>query len=468
MKIPGPFNFPIIGAAYLLLGGRKECLNVMLKLTTQYPPIFKMWIGPDLYVSTTRPEDIEVILPNVLNKGEIYDLAKDYFNGSLLIAPLNIWKEHRKIINQTFNTNVLKSFVPILTKYANILSDNLNSSEPKDIFPVLWKFTFESACETLGDVDANLLNEKDTFLSGIFRFEDLLTERFFNPFLQSDFFWKYSALKKEATIISKKARDFVEQIIRINRCSKSNISQQTQDVEYESVKKKRFINYLLELHDTKKLTHEEILQETPLMLFASSETTAIAVSSVLLVLGLHHDIQEKVFEEITSILGNSDRNFTTEDINSMDYLERVIKETMRIIAPIPFILRTLDRDVALDTYVIPAGTRMFFPITTLHRRADLWPDPFKFDPDRFLPEEVQKRNRFTYIPFSCGARNCIGSKYAMLSMKIILATIVKNYKILETVDYKNIEDIEFYFFLVSKAKKGYRVLFEKRNEQKSS
>ncbi|KAJ3653503.1 hypothetical protein Zmor_012752 [Zophobas morio] len=71
---------------------------------------------------------------------------------------------------------------------------------------------------------------------------------------------------------------------------------------------------------------------------------------------------------------------------------------------------------------------------------------------------------YTYIPFSCGARNCIGLKYAMLSMKIILATIVKNYKIMETVDYKNIEDIDYYFLLVSKARKGYRLKFETRNE----
>ncbi|KAJ3653502.1 hypothetical protein Zmor_012751 [Zophobas morio] len=397
MKIPGPFNFPIIGPTHLLLGGSKELMNNLLYLTTKYPPLFKIWIQQELYVSTTRPEDVKIILSNELDKGEFYKISKDYFKESLLIAPLHIWKDHRKIINRTFQTNVINSFAPIFAKYANIVCDDLKNNisvyntEPKDIFPILWKFTFASACETLGDVDANLIIEKDTFLSGLFRFEEILTERFYNPFLRSDFFWKFSVLKKETMVISEKARDFVEQIIRINRCSKG---QQTQDVKNDALEKRLFLNYLLELRDTEELTHEAILQETPLMLFAASETTAITISSVLLVLGLHHNIQENIFKEVTSILGNRDRNFTIEDVSNMDYLERVIKETMRIFAPIPFILRTLDQDVTLDKYVLPAGTRVFFPIATLHRRADLWPDPLKFDPDRFLPGEVRKRNPF--------------------------------------------------------------------------
>mgnify|MGYP005983863579 FL=1 len=116
---------------------------------------------------------------------------------------------------------------------------------------------------------------------------------------------------------------------------------------------------------------------------------------------------------------------TLEEINRLEYVERVIKETLRLIPLVPFLMRSNEADITSgnlnssqnlspktgffpDPFVFPAGCNFLIPVVTLHRDPEVWPEPEKFDPDRFLPDEVAKRHRCSFIPFSFGSRNCIG------------------------------------------------------------
>lgn len=126
----------------------------------------------------------------------------------------------------------------------------------------------------------------------------------------------------------------------------------------------------------------------------------------------------------------------------MKYLGRVIKETMRLFPIAPLLIRQVNGDLDIGGgYTLPKGSTVFLAIWKLHRSADIWDDPLCFNPDRFLPEQVAKRHPYAYIPFSAGPRNCIGLKYAMMSMKILLATLLRNYIFMKD-KHVNIEDIE--------------------------
>ena len=128
-----------------------------------------------------------------------------------------------------------------------------------------------------------------------------------------------------------------------------------------------------------------------------------------------------------------------------------------------------------DPYVFPAGSNLVIPLVLLHRDPDVWPEPEKFDPDRFLPDEVAKRHRCSYIPFSFGARNCIGLylpavvffgnfvlglRFGMMEVKIMVATILRNFKV-RTVGMKSWKDIQWDYMVMLKAKNS-RLRFEKR------
>lgn len=114
-------------------------------------------------------------------------------------------------------------------------------------------------------------------------------------------------------------------------------------------------------------------------------------------------------KEIHEVLGEGDSPPTFSQLQELGYMERCIKESLRLYPSIPLINRLLGEDVATHTgYTIPKGTNVFIYIFDLHRSPQVWEDPLKFDPDRFLPENVKKRHNFAFLPFSAGSRNCIG------------------------------------------------------------
>ncbi|XP_063924655.1 cytochrome P450 4g1-like [Zophobas morio] len=219
----------------------------------------------------------------------------------------------------------------------------------------------------------------------------------------------------------------------------------------------------MNLDRNQEVPHDYVLEESQIMFFVGTEISAAVLSSILLVLGMYPDVQKKIDEELNAIFGDSDRDPTLEDVNHMQYLDRVLKETMRLLPPLPFIMRYIDENVRLGPYVLPKDTRFIVPVAVVHRRPEFWPDPDKFDPDRFLPEEAEKRPVCSYIPFSYGARNCIAYKYGLLSIKIILSTFLRSYRITSS-NYKSIQDIDLFIHVVAKPKNGYKITIEKKDK----
>lgn len=105
----------------------------------------------------------------------------------------------------------------------------------------------------------------------------------------------------------------------------------------------------------------------------------------------------------------------------------------------------LINKISGDGLFIPKNTEVFISMFTLHRRKDIWgANANEFNPDNFLPENEEKRPKYSYMPFSYGPRNCIGAKYALTNVKIVIAYMLMNYKF--TTNLK-LEDLEFYFAL---------------------
>ena len=193
------------------------------------------------------------------------------------------------------------------------------------------------------------------------------------------------------------------------------------------------------------------------------DTTSAGSSFVLCLLGIHKDIQEKVWAEQKAIFGNNiTRDCTFNDTMEMKYLERVIMETLRMYPPVPLIARRVEHDVKLASgpYTIPKGTSVVLLQFAVHRNPDIYPNPNKFDPDNFLPERMSKRHFYSFIPFSAGPRSCVGRKYAMLKLKVLLSTIIRKFKI----DSKRTEDdFKLQADIILKLENGFNIMLEPRN-----
>nr|QST15053.1 CYP361B1 protein [Diaphanosoma celebensis] len=175
------------------------------------------------------------------------------------------------------------------------------------------------------------------------------------------------------------------------------------------------------------LNDDEIIWNAYVFLLAGYETTSTALSYVCHCLSLHPDVQERIFEELKSL----ERPLKYEDMAELRYLELVILESMRLYPPVPlFVSRECKETVTIDDLTIPEGSTVDVPVWCIHRDPELWPDPLTFDPYRHSNEMKADRHPMAFLPFGSGPRNCIGARFAMLEMKMALARLLRQFRVL--------------------------------------
>ncbi|MGH8578616.1 MAG: cytochrome P450 [Gammaproteobacteria bacterium] len=172
------------------------------------------------------------------------------------------------------------------------------------------------------------------------------------------------------------------------------------------------------------LTDDELLGHTSVFLAAGLETSANALTWTLFLLSQHPKVMVDLVDELTAVLHGAPP--TVAQLERLPLLDHVIKESMRVISPVPFNGRVTSHAASLAGYVLPAGTEVFVSIYHTHKMPELYPDPNLFNPSRW--DNIQP-SIFEYNPFSAGPRMCIGSQFAMLEMKIVLGMLLQRYRL---------------------------------------
>ncbi|WP_030768038.1 cytochrome P450 [Streptomyces sp. NRRL F-2664] len=183
--------------------------------------------------------------------------------------------------------------------------------------------------------------------------------------------------------------------------------------------------------DDKEFDAAELRDQVLIFLLAGHETTATSLCFALHLLARHPEQQDRAREEITRVLGG--RRPEASDLERLPYLSQVIKEAMRLYPAAPVIGRKAVAATRIGGYAIPAGADVILAPWVTHRRPEHWPDPERFDPDRFTPEAEAGRPRYAWLPFGGGPRACIGQHFSMLESVIALAMILRAYSF-EAVD----------------------------------
>ncbi|KAL6418327.1 hypothetical protein ACFW04_012207 [Cataglyphis niger] len=202
------------------------------------------------------------------------------------------------------------------------------------------------------------------------------------------------------------------------------------------VKKKRLamLDLLIAVSRDNNLSDLDIREEVDTFMFEGHDTTAMGITFALLLLAEHKDIQERVRVEVDKAMQKNGGKLNKKSLQNLPYLERCLKEALRLYPSVFLILRNVEEDVKLRSYIIPGGTNLFLNIYGVHRDPNFWPNPEVFDPDRFLPERIQKRHPYSYLPFSAGPRNCIGQRFGLLELKAMIAPLIHNFY-LEPIDH---------------------------------
>jgi enediyne biosynthesis protein E7 len=171
-----------------------------------------------------------------------------------------------------------------------------------------------------------------------------------------------------------------------------------------------------------KLSDRELYDQVLTMVMAGHETTAKALTWTLHVLAGQPEVADAVRRELRAVLGG--RLPTAADLPALGLTRRVVDEVVRLYPPVWLISRRATRDTELGGYPVPEGALVCISPWTLHRIPDWWPDPERFDPDRFLPGPAEARPSHAYLPFGGGPRVCIGQAFALTEAVLVLATIL--------------------------------------------
>lgn len=193
------------------------------------------------------------------------------------------------------------------------------------------------------------------------------------------------------------------------------------------------IGLLTRAHDEHghSLSDVEIRDQVRGFLVTGKETIGATVAFALYALGNHPEIQEKCRAEVATLLG--DRHILASDVARLPYLTAVVKETLRLYAAAPLSERVAISDTTIDGFHIPAGSNVWLSALVSHRNPRYWPDPDRFDPDRFAEGQELTRPRFAYHPFGGGGDSCIGQYFSMLQVVLALAHVLRDFEV-ETID----------------------------------
>lgn len=378
------------------------------------------------------------------DRGLYHNEQTDPLSAHLFSVEGERWKTLRQKMTTTFSSGKIKGMMPTLLNISNQLIDVVGEFADKKEAINYREYMSRFMCDIIGEVafglHCNALRDPKCELlvmSSFLSFTDMKQRIVFllaNAY--QDFFKKLNM-----QVTPKNIQDLFMGII-------------VEMVEYReknNVKRNDFLDLLLQLKNHGKYEGEEreigkisftdLAAQCFMFFLAGFETSTTALSYALYELSLNQELQNKTRVEIEKVLDKYNGEITYDSIMAQEYVGQVINESMRKYTPGNVLLRVCNKDYQVPgtNHVIEKGMNIFLPIHAIHNDPEYYPDPDKFDPERFTPEEVQKRNPFTFLPFGEGPRNCMGLRFGVLQTRLGLISIIRNFRL--TLNSKTIHPI---------------------------
>jgi cytochrome P450 len=176
-----------------------------------------------------------------------------------------------------------------------------------------------------------------------------------------------------------------------------------------------------------RMSDQQLRDEMMTLFLAGHETTATALTWTLYLLSRHPEVETRLVDELQRVLAG--RMPSVNDLPKLPYTEMVIREALRLYPPAPGLAREPIEHVTIGGYDVPKGSLVSANTYAIQRDGRFFADPERYDPDRFAPGWEERIPRYAYLPFGAGPRACIGSGFAMMEARLILATVAQYYKL---------------------------------------
>ncbi len=344
-----------------------------------------------------------VLSANHINytKGIGIERVRILLGNGIMVSEGSFWRKQRKLLQPSFHPQVLQGF-----------SDQLQACNRA----LLTKWQAAVAKQHPINITADLSHVTLQFILKAILSDDL------EHITQSQGSNPFDIVTEESARDLQFARKFRE----LTRLVRDIIAQRrdTGDRPFD------FLSLMMEVRDRKTgkgMSEKELVDETMTLIIAGHETTASALNWTWYLLSQHPDIEAKLHHEVDTVLAA--RLPSLDDLPALPYTKQVLQEALRLYPPGWLLTRRAIGEDTIAGYSIAPDTDIFISPYIMHRHPEYWPDPERFDPERFTEENAAGRHRFAYIPFAAGARNCIGDHLAMCEMQLHLATMAQHFRV---------------------------------------
>jgi len=343
----------------------------------------------------------------ILSNDNQYFVVTSPASTRALLGPLSLSVQtganhinRRKLLYQAFGPRALVGYIGAMENITQRYLEKWEKMETMTWYPELRNYTFDVAGKLLVGIN----NGSETALGHNFK---NWCQGFFS--ISLDLPWTHfgKAKKSRKLLLAE-----MEKIIR--------------DRQQGTPSGNDALSWLISARDEEgnSLSLDELKDQVLMLLFAGHETLTSAIASFCLLLAQHPDVMAKVRAEQQQFPATEP--LTLEQLKQMTYLEQVLREVLRLIPPVRAIFRTAINACEFGGYEIPKGWSVACGITQTHQDSQLYPEPERFDPDRFSLERSPKP--FSYVSFGGGLRECLGKEFARLEMKLFAAKIVREFE----------------------------------------
>ncbi|RDD42460.1 Cytochrome P450 3A24 [Trichoplax sp. H2] len=368
-----------------------------------------------------------VMVKEFSNFSNRYSLTKSLgpFSNSLQELKDDDWKRVRTILTTTFSSAKLKSIMPIIDNASDDLiqscDDAIAKGLPVDFWRQSGKFSMSVILATVFGIEIESQEQEEKLTEAaatLFRSLPCLLQ-FLIIFMPSLFRILEPILGGKITY----SMDYLTKTV------KSVIKERRKSMVAGIPCRRDILQQMIEAGDNDKLSDDEIVSQAFVFLIAGYETTANTIAFASYLIATNPEIQRKLHDEIDSNCPDT-TSVNYDTLNNLPYLEMTISETLRLYPAGYMAHRDVRKDTTINGIRIPKGIMAVIPIYAVHHNPQIWPNPEKFIPERFTPEEKIKHHPMAFIPFGGGPRNCIGTRLALLEVRAALVAILQNFQLL--------------------------------------
>nr|QEG78945.1 CYP6BH5 [Phaedon cochleariae] len=385
-----------------------------------------VFLGMDPQLVLVDPEYVRTILIKDFNSfvdRGIYMTKNDPVTVTLFSQKGQDWKNSRNKFTSVFTSAKIKSMYDTLKECSTNMISTLDESAEKildvDVLEIMARFTTDVVGSVIFGVECNCFKNPDAEFRRIGKhlFDEFTLMDLLNLF--ATIFFPNMAGLLGISNIQPDVSKYFSRIIR-------------ETVEYReknNVVRKDFLDLLIQLKNSgQQITVEDIIGQSFIFFAAGFETSSTTITMTLFELAQNQEAQDRVREEVINCLEKDNNDPTYETIMEMKYLGLAVDETLRLWPPVTTLTRVCVQDYKYPggDFSVEKGRTVIIPVLGLHRDPDYFPDPLKWNPDRFADKNQKS---VAYFPFGDGPRNCIGMRFGLMQVKLGLAILLKNYKV---------------------------------------